>query len=171
MRTVDANLVVVGDGPERSRLMRLAEELAPGRVAFVGAVADQERAAYYRAADVAVMPSVSPAEAFAIALLEAMVCGTPVVSTELGTGTSWLNQHRETGLVVPPRDPGALANALTLLLADRDLHRELGAGARRRSETHFSKRAMLRGLNEIYEAVLAGRRGVDQPDDAVGAHP
>jgi glycosyltransferase involved in cell wall biosynthesis len=154
MATVDGTLLVVGDGPERGRLSRLAATIGLRRVSFVGAVAGHQRAAHYRAADVFVVPSVSPAESFAIALLEAMACGTPVVSTDLGTGTSWVNVHGDTGMVVPPRDPAALTQALVHLLGDPGLRRELGAAARRRVEAHFSKSAMLDKLGAIYASVL-----------------
>jgi rhamnosyl/mannosyltransferase len=151
MASVDATLVVAGDGPERSRL----ESLARGRnlahkVRFVGEVTNTQRVSYHRAADVFVLPSVSRAETFGIAMLEAMSLATPVISTHLGTGTSWVNRSGETGLVVPPRDPRALATAVTLLLDDHDLRLRLGAGAASRARHRFSKAAMLEALAELY---------------------
>ena len=64
----------------------------------------------YRSSDVFVFPTLI--EGMPLVVLEAMACGRPVVSTELSTGTSWVNRHGDTGLVVPPRDPRALAAAL-----------------------------------------------------------
>jgi rhamnosyl/mannosyltransferase len=151
MASVDATLVVAGDGPERSRLESLARRRnLAHRVRFVGEVTNSERASYYRAADVFVLPSVSRAETFGIAMLEAMSVATPVISTELGTGTSWVNRSGDTGIVVPPRDPGALAAAIALLLRDHDLREGLGAGAARRAHQHFSKAAMLWALADLY---------------------
>jgi glycosyltransferase involved in cell wall biosynthesis len=163
MASVDATLLVVGDGPERARLERLAARAGPSRARFLGEVSDDERASCYRAADVFVLPSVSPAESFGIAMLEAMALGTPVVSTELGTGTSWVNRPGETGIVVPPGRPAALADAIRLLLGDADLRRALGAAAARRARDQFSKAAMLEALAELYGATAASRRGGRAP--------
>jgi rhamnosyl/mannosyltransferase len=128
------------------------------RTVFVGQVANEDRAAYYRAADVFVLPSVSPAESFGIAMLEALSLGTPAISTQLGTGTSWVNRHGETGLVVPPRDPQALAQAIRRLLGDEGLRRDLGAGAERRARRHFSKGAMLDALGDVYRSAVNPER-------------
>ncbi len=84
-----------------------------------------------------------------------MAAGLPLVTTELGTGTSWVNQHRETGLVVPAGDAAALAAALELLLGDADLRRTMGARARQRFEAQFTAERMLADLDRIYEEVLA----------------
>lgn len=150
MRGVDAALVVVGDGPERRGLERVASGL---RARFVGPVTNEARSAYYQAADVFVLPAVSRAETFGIAMLEAMSFGTPVVSTEVGTGTSWVNAGGETGLVVPPRDPAALARAIRAVLADDLLRASMARAAAERARRHFSKRAMLDGLAEVYSEV------------------
>src|SRR5581483_10077840 len=83
----DATLQIVGDGANRSELEALAGELGvAGRTQFVGSVADAELAAHYSAADVFVLPSVSRAEAFGMAMTEAMSNGLPSISTSLGTG-------------------------------------------------------------------------------------
>jgi rhamnosyl/mannosyltransferase len=158
MRAVDADLVVVGDGPRRASLVAAARAagLDGRRARFVGAVADEERAGWLRAADVFVLPSVSRAEAFGIAMLEAMACGTPVVSTELGTGTSWVNRHCRTGLVVPPGDPSALATALNTLLGDDARRRAYGEAAAHRVRTQFSEKAMVDRLADVYRSVAGG---------------
>jgi len=147
MRSVDAGCAVVGDGPVRPP--------PPGNVSYVGAVPDPERAAWYHAADVFVLPSTSRAETFGISMLEAMACGTPAISTEVGTGTSWLNVDGETGLVVAPGDPHALVRALHRLLGDDGLRRRMGEAAQRRVSAHFTRRAMLDSLRQMYESALA----------------
>ncbi|HEX2192800.1 MAG TPA: glycosyltransferase [Acidimicrobiales bacterium] len=154
MTSVPATLLVVGDGPERTRLEALVRHRRLGpRVRFVGEVSDWERASYQRAADLFVLPSTSRAETFGIAMLEAMSVGTPVVSTEVGTGTSWVNRSGETGLVVPPRDPRALAGAITSLLGEDDRRRRLGLGAARRARDHFPKAAMLAAFADLYRSM------------------
>lgn len=153
MRGVDAVLLVVGEGPIEERIRRQAEPLGP-RVRFYGPVTNDERSRYYHAADVVVLPSTSRGEGFGLTLLEAMACGVPVISTELGTGTSWVNVNGSTGLVVPPNDPLALAEALRELLDAPSRRREMGAAARRRVSDCFSKRRMLDDLGGVYRSVL-----------------
>ena len=151
MRTVEGTLLVVGDGPKRAELEAQARRIGlSSRVAFIGEVSDHERAAYYRAADVFVVPSTSRAEAFCLALLEAMAYGTPAISTEVGTATSWVNVAGETGLVVPPADARAVSDALSWLLADEQRRRALGEAAAARAGAHFTSRAMLEALAEVY---------------------
>jgi glycosyltransferase involved in cell wall biosynthesis len=151
MRPLDASLLVVGEGPRRPALeVAAAEHGLRGRVTFVGRVTNEERSAYYQAASVFVLPAVSRAESFGIAMLEAMSHGTPAVCTEVGTGTSWVNLAGETGLVVPPGDSTALAEAIRTLLEDDRLRLRLGAAAAHRARERFSKRAMLERLAALY---------------------
>ena len=154
MGSLDATLLVVGDGPTRARLAATAAEAHLGpRVNFVGNVTNEQRSAYYRAASVFVLPAVSRGETFGIAMLEAMSHGTPAVSTEVGTGTSWVNISGETGLVVPPRDAGALAEAIKAVVGDGCLRERLGAAAARRAREQFSKRLMLERLADLYRTL------------------
>lgn len=159
MRQVSATLVIVGGGPEERALRRRTRQAGlDGRVVFAGSVGDDEMLAYLAAADVGVLPSTYPSEALGLAMVEMMACGIPVVCTELGTGTSFVNLHEETGLVVPPRDAAALAQALNRLLGDASLRARYGAAARRRAREVFSGQAMADGVAAAYEDALR-RRG------------
>jgi hypothetical protein len=115
--------------------------------------------ACYEAADVSVLPSSQRSEAFGLVLLEAMASGTAVISTELGTGTSFTNLSGETGLVVPPRDAAALAQALRLCLADDALRRRMGARGRARVSAEFGVDQMVDGVLAVYEQALASASG------------
>lgn len=159
MPALQATLLVVGDGPERERLEHLARRrrLQP-RVAFVGAVPSEERAAYYHAADVFVLPSPTRAESFGIAMLEAMASGTPAVCVEVGTGSSWLNRHGETGVVLGSADSARLAGAVRGLLQDDAMRRAMGRSAAERVREHFPKTAMLESIAAEYRRVYAQRR-------------
>jgi rhamnosyl/mannosyltransferase len=155
MRRIEARLLVVGTGPMEVAWRALAEELNLGdKVTFLGEVSDSDLPSYYHASDLFVLPASHPSEAFGVVQIEAMVCGRPVICTELGTGTSWVNIHGETGLVVPPRDPEALTAAMEQLLTDEGLRRRLGQRGRQRAK-EFSKEAMVERVVELYEERLA----------------
>ncbi len=154
MKDVKARLVLVGAGPLESELRALvADRGLDSKVVFAGRVADEELPAYYQAADVYVLPASHRSEALGLSLIEAMACGRPVISTELGTGTSYVNVHGVTGLVVPPADPKALASAMNQLLADEELRRTFGEASRRRAQDLFSKEAMVEGMVRLYRQV------------------
>jgi rhamnosyl/mannosyltransferase len=160
MRDVPATLVLVGDGPEERGLRTLAREVGvEARVVFAGPVDDTELLAWLAAADVGVLPSTLPSEALGIVLIEMLACGVPAVSTELGTGTSFVNLHGETGLVVPPADPEALAAGLNQLLADEPLRRRMGSQGRIRARSLFSREAMMLGVSNAYERAMGNRAG------------
>jgi rhamnosyl/mannosyltransferase len=150
MPRIPARLLLVGEGPMSVALRSQAETLGLGdKVVFVGRVEDRDLPAYYRAADIFVLPASERSEAFGLVQLEAMSSGLPVVSTELGTGTSYVNLHGESGLVVPPRDAGALEQAIVALLTDEALRRRLGEGALARSAL-FTVERMMSGIADVY---------------------
>jgi glycosyltransferase involved in cell wall biosynthesis len=156
MRDIEAHLLIVGDGPMRQEWAALTTELAlTERVTFLGHVPDADLPAYYQACDVFVLPSTHRSETWGAVQIEAMTCGKPVVCTELGTGTSYVNRHGETGLVVPPRDSAALAQAINQLLADLDLRHRLGDRGQQRAEREFSKEAMIEATAALYERLLS----------------
>lgn len=157
MTQVRGTLVLVGGGGEESELRQLHANLGlGGRVHFAGSLDPAELLVHYRAADVAVLPSILAAEAFGLVLIEAMASGLPVISTELGTGTSFVNQNEETGLVVPPGDAEALAGALNQLLEDPELRQRMGQAGMRRAHDVFSADRMLATVLEVYREAVAG---------------
>jgi rhamnosyl/mannosyltransferase len=157
MPAVRGCLLIGGSGPERERLAAQAARLGVAdRVQFLGDVPDADLPALLHAADVFVLPAHLRAEALGLAQIEALAAGLPCVSTELGTGTSFANHHRETGLVVPPGDPAALAEALGALLADPQLRARYGAGGRRRVESLFTRERMLDEVERVYREVITG---------------
>jgi rhamnosyl/mannosyltransferase len=152
---IPGTLLVIGSGPMRREWERLAAGCGlGGRVLFLGDVPDASLPAYYQACDVFVLPASHRSEAFGLVQVEAMAAGRPVVSTDLGTGTSFVNVHQETGLVVEPRDPDALAQAINRLLSDEPLRRKLGAAGRQRVEREFAADIMIDRTIGLYERVL-----------------
>ncbi len=155
---IDADLMLVGDGPERSALERQTAALGlTDRVKFLGNVRNDELCRLYDACDLFVLPSITRQEAFGLVQIEAMARGKPVISTELGTGVSWVNQHGETGLVVPPGDVAALRAAIQELLADPAKRAALGAAGARRARSVFHVDRMIDSTLQLYAEVLEQR--------------
>jgi glycosyltransferase involved in cell wall biosynthesis len=153
-RVPDARAVLVGadleqGGAYEEALRRRADELGVAdRVVFAGRRADAARV--LAAADLVALPSWT--EGLPLVVLEAMALGRAVVATPVG-GTPELIVDGETGLLVPPRDAGALADALRRILADDALRRRLGDAGRQRVEQRFSAAAMAHEVLGIYDEV------------------
>ena len=110
-------VVILGDGPVEAELKQQAQRLGLHHVHFLGALPEQDKVALIRQCYALVFPSHLRSEAFGITLLEAAMFGKPMISCEIGTGTSYVNQHQQTGLVTAPSDPHALRLAMQKLLA------------------------------------------------------
>jgi glycosyltransferase involved in cell wall biosynthesis len=120
-----ARMTVAGTGPERASLGRLAQELGiESRVRFAGRVDNAQIAGLYAEADVMVNPST--VDNMPISVLEAFASGVPVVSTNVG-GVPFMARHEHTALLVPPRDPDAMAGAITRVLAESEIAQRLAA--------------------------------------------
>jgi rhamnosyl/mannosyltransferase len=153
------SVVLLGDGPEKAMIDRLISQLGlEGQIHCVGALDDDDKQAILHLARAVVLPSSSRAEAFGISLLEGLMAGKPLVSTELSTGTSWVNQHEQTGLVVSPQLPIALRQALLQLNEDDVLVERMGQAARVRYEEIFTATHMGRSYVNLYEAILKENR-------------
>jgi len=152
MKDVDANLAIVGSGPLEEEIRSLIDELGiADRVRLFPPLSFDDLVSMYHACDVFCLPSVERSEAFGIVLLEAQACGKPCVSTELGTGTSYANLDGVTGLVVPPRNPEALARALNALLSNDSWRSRLGSRARERVNSEFEVRTTAALVCNAYE--------------------
>jgi glycosyltransferase involved in cell wall biosynthesis len=146
-------VVVAGEGAERPGMEAiLSENGMLDRTIFLGSVANTAMPDLYRAADLSVLPSL--AEATSIAGLEAMACALPLVGTNVG-GIPTIIDDKATGLLVPPREPGAMAAALGLLISDADLRRRMGAAARLKVEREFTWPVIVRKTVDVYRATLA----------------
>ena len=159
IKGLDATTVIVGEGPCRVSLMAKAVDSGlSDRVRFVGDISDAELLAWYHACDVFVLPSVTRQEAFGMVQLEAMLCGHPVISTELQTGTSWVNQHERTGIVVKPNNVSELRGALERLCGDRELREQFGDAGRKRVIETFSAETMCQATVALYDDVVRAKR-------------
>lgn len=155
MKDVEGTLILVGGGPLKTELHTLASTLGiDKRIIFLPHLDYEDLVAMYYACDLFCLPSIERSEAFGIVLLEAQACGKPVISTEIGTGTSYANLDGVTGFVVPPKNEKALAEALNRILLDDKLSKMLGGQAKKRVEREFKVIEMARKTAEIYSKVV-----------------
>ena len=152
-RQIKARIVIVGTGPEGEKLRTFSDQSAATNVLFAGQVSDEEKVALLKHCRATVLPSHLRSEAYGMVLVEASIFGRPLVSCEIGTGTSFVNAHGESGLVVPPENPMALAVALNAILYDSNLAESLGRGARARYERLFSGPALGRAYADLFREV------------------
>lgn len=148
-------VVIVGSGGIEKDLHKQAEQLDLDQVIFTGSLGDEDKAALLQLCTVFVFPSHLPSEAFGISLLEAAMYGKPLISCEIGTGTTFINIGEETGLVVRPADSQALAQAMNQLWNDPELCITFGNKARARFEKHFTAEKMSKAYFDLYNRVLS----------------
>ena len=149
-RIPEFHLRIVGDGSCRAELQALAAELGiTEHVAFTGEAANV--AEQLQQASMFVLPSLS--EGISLSLLEAMATGLPVVATSVG-GNVEVVQDGETGFLAPAGEPAKLAEAMLRLATDGELARRMGAAGRRRVESTFDVRAMVRAYEQLYREHL-----------------
>jgi len=154
MAAPGVHVLLLGDGPERGKLERAAEELKPpgGRVHFAGH--RDELAPYYRAMDVFAISSDS--EQQPISLLEAMAVGVPTAATDVGDVRACIGPEGEEYVTGLEGDAAAgLTRSLEALLADPALRRRLGQGAAQRARREYSFEAMLDAYGEVYAGAIA----------------
>jgi glycosyltransferase involved in cell wall biosynthesis len=149
-----ARFVIVGDGPQRDELVALARDLGiADRVIFAGFRTDVPD--LMSAFDLFVLASVF--EPFGLVLVEAMALEKPVVASRVN-GIPEVVADGEAGLLVPPRDPHALAEAAARLLRDQALARHMGQAGRGRVLARFTVEAMAGKTMALYEEILARKR-------------
>jgi len=134
-------LILAGGGPMEGWIRERIAGL-PARIVLNPS--DDELLTLYRTAAALVLPSDRRSEAYGMVQLEAMACGTPVISTDLPTGVPWVNRHMKTGLVVPPGSAAALAKAVARIMEDAPLRMRLSKGALDRARGTFDSRRLFR---------------------------
>jgi glycosyltransferase involved in cell wall biosynthesis len=148
-----AELVVIGRPRDGSEVPATIERFGlAGAVRFVNDLPEEKVVALYAEAEVAVVPSLY--EGFSLPAVEAMACGVALVATTGGALPEVVGAHRETALLVPPGDPGALAAAVLELLDDAELRARLADAGRRRVLERFTWRATAEGTVRQYERLL-----------------
>ena len=151
----DVSLVIIGSGPLKKELSNQIQNLKlEKRIHILPEVDEETLHSFYEACDIFVLPSVERSETYGIVQIEAMACGKPVICTELKTGTTFINQHGTTGLVVPPRDSQALAEAINNLANNVSLREELGKNARQRALNELTAKKMVERTFKVYNDLL-----------------
>ncbi|MEM9620699.1 MAG: glycosyltransferase [Pseudomonadota bacterium] len=150
IRNAPYEVVIAGSGPTENELLRQAKASDVKNVHFAGHVSNAEKNALFALCRGVVFPSYLRAEAFGVTLLEGAMFAKPLISTEVGSGTSHVNVHNETGYVVPPGSAKALRKAMDKLWQDAQLAERLGQGARQRYERLFTGKLMGERYADIY---------------------
>ena len=152
-KNTDWPIVIVGAGPVEQELRADIAKFKINNVHLVGFLPDEDKAALYSLSRAVIFPSYLRSEAFGITLVEGAMYGKPLVSSEIGTGTSFVNSHNETGFVIPPSDAASLKSVLDVLWGDDELCDRLGAGARSRFEEHFTATQMAQSYLKLYQGL------------------
>lgn len=146
---------IVGDGAERRRLERAIPAADAGRIRLLGGLDDAARNRLLDGCDVLCLPSINRAEAFGMALLEAMASGKPTIGTRVpGSGMDWVVEEGRTGWMVDPGDVRGLGRLLQLLVSHRGRIEDYGAESRRRFEQRFRIEAVAGQVISAYREVL-----------------
>lgn len=151
-------VVIVGAGPLELELRAQARALGLDHVHFVGRVGDEDKVALLQLCSAIVFPSHLRSEAFGISLLEGAMYGKPMISSEIGTGTSYINIHNQTGLVVPPSDPQAFRTAMRTLWDNPELAAQMGRQAELRYEQLFTAERMGQQTADLYRELLESKQ-------------
>lgn len=148
-------VVIVGSGPIEHDIQRQAHDLGLTNVHFLGAVSEEDKVALLTLCYGLVLPSHLRSEAFGVSLLEGAMYGKPMISCDIGTGTTFVNLAGETGMVVPPGDAVALRQAMTYLWQHPEIAAEMGQRAETRYQSHFTADRMAQSYVQLYEELLS----------------
>lgn len=149
------NLVIAGDeGYVTQEIRQQAQEQAPNQVLITGSVSEAEKFALLDNCLALVLPSNMRSEAFGVVLLEASRQSRPMITTEIGTATSWVNIANATGLVVQPNDHAELAEAMDKLQRSPSLRVQFGQQARQRLERLFDLNLMAKKYLSLYQNLI-----------------
>lgn len=150
----DLPTVIVGAGPTAAELRLKAIELGLKNVKFLGEVSEEDKVAIFSLSYAIVFPSHLRSEAFGISLLEGAMFGKPMISSEIGTGTSFINIDGETGIVVRPSSPAALHKAMDYLWTSPMIAEQMGRKAAERFTQLFTADRMCKEYYDLYVRVL-----------------
>lgn len=154
MQGQDYPLVIVSDGNQKELLEQKVKQNNLQNVKFVGALDDKDKISLLKLSYALVLPSNIRTEAFGLVLLEASMFAKPMITCEIGTGTTFVNINKQTGLVAKPNDSQDLAKKLKELWQDEQKAQEYGANAKARFDDIFSLDKMVVSYKSVYDEVI-----------------
>jgi O-antigen biosynthesis rhamnosyltransferase len=146
-------VVIVGAGPVETELKAQAKKLGLSNVHFLGQLPDEDKNALLKLSYSLVFPSHLRSEAFGISLLEGAMYGKPLISSEIGTGTSFININGETGIVVPPSNPVAFRQAMDFLWNNENIAAEMGKRSEMRYWQLFTADKVVEKYFDLYQSL------------------
>ena len=155
VKNTKINLVLVGDGELKKNLLNKIKRENIKNITILDKVSEQEKVSLLHLCKGFVLPSHLRSEAFGISLLEAALFGKPMISCDIGTGTSYINKHKITGLVVKPNSPIKLRNAMQYLLDNEKVSENMGEQARIRAKELFNLEEKVECYLEIYKDLIS----------------
>lgn len=152
----DSNIpvIIAGDGPEKDNLCKQAQKKGASGIQFLGKISDEDKVALLQLCHAVILPSHLRSEAFGLSLVEGLMMGKPLISTELGTGTSFVNQHEKTGYVVEAGSVHALREAIDKLYNNGEKAFEMGNKALNWFQEQFTASKMAEAYMKLYQDVL-----------------
>lgn len=163
LESVDYPVVILGSGPQEQELKAQAQKLQLRNVLFLGRLDDEDKVGLLQMCYALVFPSHLRSEAFGISLLEGSMYGKAMISCEIGTGTTYVNIHEETGLAVPPNSPLALREAMRRLWDNPEETQHFGVNARARFQELFTADRMCASIVQVYNEVIESSSVKRQP--------
>lgn len=154
VKNADYKVVIVGAGPIEADLKVQAKRQGVNNVLFLGYLSDEDKVTLLSLCRGVVFPSYLRSEAFGVTLLEGAMFSKPLISVEIGSGMSYVNIHRKTGLQVTPGNVKAFREAMDTLYEDEAYAKKLGKAARKRFEALFTGREMGKKYDELYLSLM-----------------
>jgi glycosyltransferase involved in cell wall biosynthesis len=154
LRVKEYPVYIIGEGPEEVVLKQYIADHSIQNVHFMGNLNDEDKNMLLSLCTAVVFPSHQRSEAFGITLLEAALFGKPMISCEIGTGTTYINLDRQTGLAIPPDNPTALAAAMHELWTDEEQTKRFGVQAKQRFDSMFTADKMAADYYQLYQQLL-----------------
>jgi glycosyltransferase involved in cell wall biosynthesis len=152
---VNAEFIIIGEGPERDNLEhKIAELKLEKKIKIVGHISDDEKIAYLKSAAIFVFPSITEQETFGIAQLEAMAAGCAIINTNIGTAVPLIARNQREALTIDPNNPKQLADSLQLLLADHALRSALSCAGVERARNDFSKEKFQENVRQLMSTIM-----------------
>jgi len=151
-------IVIAGNGPEAKSLHSYAQTHKLKNVHFLGHITNNQKYALIALTKALILPASERSEAYGMVLLEAARQSTPMISTELQTGTSYINKNTETGVVVEAKNPEQLSDAMVKLNSDSTLISTMGDSAYKRYQQLFTSQEMAKAYSTLYSDILKNKK-------------